>query len=777
MPLWLWGVAIIVVLGVARFVVNRWLTATMGVRTNPAMLERAQGFMLGVQHADQLIMSGEVGQAMLVLDELALRPEIHEVPALAAQIQLNRARVASTLQRYDDALTAGVEAIAFYRQAYRRFRNSSNTSNLGEALQVVAQIHLRKDDVPRAIEAFTEIRAVNRRAAFRQTLVRTELELARLHLQIDDYGQAAFHAKEGYALARKWNMGGHAVEALDFQAMAVASAGDLAEAHRLLDVSAAQLGSDAPLSLRAHYLVTREALAADEGDLHTQVTVGGELLFVVAALKAGRGWRQDQSETISQFVEQEQRTLEAAYTLAEQGDAQAASVYVGALGSLRESEIANLLRSGLLDADTEPSGLPAVIADLFAQLARAEDPDTPAARSPVAVYERLETAVSSRFRQLVQAPTSHREWVVPRYHHVQVRLIENTSGSLTLYGSWEAPGHPAVLFSNALPAEVQDSLLAVTGMADSRRPPTAAQEPGAVRASVKGWPVSRQFRALSGHDDSWRSLASSLLPPELLDLVRAVPPNADDDTVPLIVFSPDSLLWALPWAALTIDDSGTLLGDRAATALLPSSSLLRAEPSPLPHGSRVLTYLHGVHAAGLSLERSAVAAAWPERVDEATDAAALVHALADTTGYALLTMSVHGDDRPGLAHALLLDPDRKTRLSAARMMGLTFPRTVVVGACFSGSLDKRVGTDPVGIPSVMLCRGASTVIGGSFPLPDGPGAGHATATVLGHFYALHAQGARAPWALRRAQQRWRAEHDTSPYSWAGLTALTNCDLD
>jgi CHAT domain-containing protein len=91
-------------------------------------------------------------------------------------------------------------------------------------------------------------------------------------------------------------------------------------------------------------------------------------------------------------------------------------------------------------------------------------------------------------------------------------------------------------------------------------------------------------------------------------------------------------------------------------------------------------------------------------------------------------------------------------------------------------MDKRVGTEPIGIPSVMLCRGASTVIGGLYPLPDGPGTGHATATILGRFYALHAQGARPAWALRRAQQRWRAEHESAPYTWAGLTALTNCDL-
>jgi tetratricopeptide (TPR) repeat protein len=779
MPWWAWLAVTTAVVVPARAVFNRWMMAGFGVKASPAMLQRADAFMKRMIEVDQLITAGEVGQAMLVLDELTQRPELAEMPALAAQIHLNRARVASTLMRYDPALTSGTAAVAFYRQAYQRFRSASNASNLGEALQIVAQIRLRKGDTPGAIAAFEEIQRVSRRGAFRQTVVRTEIELSRLYVQIDEFDKAYAHAGKGFELAHKWGMADHAVEAIDFQAIARGSAGDYEGCKRLLDTAATHLRADAPLGIRAHNLSVRAGIAAEEGDLQSQVAVGGALLGIVAAIKTGRGWRQDQAETIQQFAELEQQTLDASYALAEQGDPQAAAVFLSTLGSLRESEIANVLRAGVMASDNgTESGLSTVTAGLFRQLAEVEDPDTPVSGSPAPLYERLETAVSARFRQAVQGSRTLRERVTPRYHYVQTRLISDDSGSFTLYGSWEGADRAAVLFTETLSSDQVEALHAVTGAADRRRPPAAGRQQRSeeARASTRGWAASKQYAALTGQDNRWRSLTSSLLPPELLEFVRDVPPNADDDAVPLIVFSPDNALWGLPWAALTIDGDGVLLGDRAAVALLPSSSLLRDEPTARRTGSRALSYLHGVDDAGLSVERTSLTESWPGSVDEAGDAAALVDALADMRAYSLLTMSVHGDNRPGLAHSLLLDPVRKTKLSAARMMSLSFPETVVVGACFSGSMDNRVGTEPLGIPSVMLCRGAGTVIGGLFPLPDGPRTGHATATILSLFYTLHAQGARPAWALRRAQQRWRAEHDSVTYTWAGLTALTNCDF-
>ncbi|MET1075526.1 MAG: CHAT domain-containing protein, partial [Umezawaea sp.] len=749
----------------------------LGVRPTLALLTRAQEFITAMQHADQLFVKGEIGQAMLVMDELDQRPEMAEMPALRAQADFNRARVANTLGRLDVALPSAERSVAFFRDVHRRQRTVSNASSLGESLQLVAQIHLRQGNVPKAIELFEEVRDVSGRGAFRQTVVRTEIELARLNLHIDDHVRAAEHAREGYELAAKWKMNDHAVEALDFEALAVAFSGDFDRCRELLRTAQAVLRPDAPAALRAHHLMVRASVAAEEGDLREQAAAGYEFLWVAGEVKAGRGWRQNQADVLREFAEIEKLTLEAAVVLATPEDPDATAAYATALGLLRESDIAGLLRSGLLDADSgAQDGLPGVVSEILGQLAQVEDPDSPATGSPAPLYEKLEAAASARFRQMVQGPSRRRSTrVVPNQHFVQTRMIED-DGKTVLFGCWETPGRDPVPYRAELPPDLARSLVDVTGLGDRKRPPAKADASPEVRASTKGWQHSRQFQALSRDHGEWSALTSLLFPAELLDIISAVEPNADDDEIPLLLLSPDSLLWGLPWSALTIDDSGTALCDRAATALLPTHSLLREDPVPHLPGAGVLSYLRGVDEAGLEVEREALRACWPDQVDEAGDSDDLVRSLSAPPTRSVLTMSVHGDSRPGLAHSLLLDPVRRTRLSAARMMGLRFPRTVVVGACFSGNLDKRLGTDPVGIPSVMLCRGASTVVGGTFPLADGPASGHATATILKHLYTDLARDVQAPWALRRAQQRWRAEHDTSPVTWAGLTAMSNGDF-
>ncbi|MCT2587962.1 CHAT domain-containing protein [Actinophytocola gossypii] len=770
---WTWGILLAVVLAWQLY--RNYLATRLGVRPTTQNLEQVKQHMLILQQANQLVIQGEIGQAMIVLDELAQRPEIEETPAVAAQVDFHRTQVATTLGRFDVALASAERGVRFYREVYQRWRTPRNASALGEMLQQVAKIHVRQGNSAAAIEVLEEVRSVSRRGAFRQTAVRTEIELARLYIDTGDYPRGADHARKGHELAAKWNMRDHAVDALHHQAIGVGGAGDLVGCRRLLDAAEAAMHPDTPVGLQADNLKVRFGLAIDEGNLREQVDTGTKFLRIAGALKAARGWRQHQADAHASFADVEQQTLEAALTLAAD-DPEALTMYVTALGMLRESDIANLLRTGILDTGSDArQGLPGVVAELLVQLARAEDPETPTIGSSAHLYEKLENVASAQFRQMMQGPVGKpRKRIVPGHHFVQTRLVAD-DGKIVIYGSWEPPGRTPVPYRCELPSDLAQSLLEVTGHADRKRP-AGADEPEAVRASTKGWQRSVRRRALADWNQPWRSLTPLLLPPALVDLVAATPPNAADDEIPLIMFSPDSLLWALPWSALRIDDTGTTLGDRAATALLPSNSVLNPEPAPQPAARGVLSYLHGVDEAGLELERTSLRTCWPAQVDEAIDADTLVRELGTANKYSMLTMSVHGDDRPGLAHSLLLNPERRTRLSAARMMGLRFPRTVVVGACFSGNLDRRIGTDPIGIPSVMLCRGASTVIGGTFPLPDGASTGHATATILEHLYIQLARGARAPWALRRAQQRWRAEHDTSPLSWAGLTAMSNGDL-
>ncbi|MCP3800684.1 CHAT domain-containing protein [Allokutzneria sp. A3M-2-11 16] len=760
--LWQWGLLLLLFVYWGEKIFVRWVGVRLGVRPNLAMLTQLEEFMKVVVYADQLVQKGEIGQAMLVLDELIQRPETAKVPAMGAQVHFHRARLLQMLNRHDDGLPSARTCVGFLREVYAQQRTVANAASLGEALHQLAQIHLSREDFAAAIETFEEVRKINKKGAYRQTAIRTELELAKLCTTADECTRGAEHAREARKLAEKWKLTLLAVEALVCEARAVGSAGELDECRRLLEAAELRMPADATAGQRLLLLETRWALEQVQERPRDELAAVFKLMRAICDVKVGRGWRQDQATIMGQLAAVEHRALELGATLALAGDRQATAVYVAALRLLRESYIAHLLRSGTLEADANGDiGLPAVIADLLARISELEDPDSPRPASPAAaaaLYEKLEVAASARFRQLVQPPATTDFAFTTTHHLIQVRMIEQDD-TTTLYGSWEAPGKDPVPYRFELPADEARALREVTGLTD-------------LRSSTTDWSKSSQLCALSGGGE-WRSLTFRLLPPGLISLLNEVSPDAADEDVPLVLISADSLLWTVPWSALVLDDSGALLGDRAAFALVPSCSLLAHERAGLPATTGVLSYLHGVDRTGLSIERDALYSAWPGQVHEASDADDLVRTLAGAADYSVLAMSVHGDNRTGLAHSLLLDPARGTRLSAGRMMRLHFARTVVVGACFSGNLDKRVGTDPTGIPAVMLCRGATTVIGGAFPLPDGPANDHSTATILGYLYAGLATGTGAPWALRRAQLRWRAEHDKRPATWAGLIAISS----
>ncbi|MFC8730619.1 CHAT domain-containing protein [Streptomyces bacillaris] len=284
----------------------------------------------------------------------------------------------------------------------------------------------------------------------------------------------------------------------------------------------------------------------------------------------------------------------------------------------------------------------------------------------------------------------------------------------------------------------------------------------------------------------WAEVAALLLPEGLAALLQGTSPQGD---VPKLLLVPDSYLWRVPWAALRVEPGHPEghLADRSVLTMLPSLSLLADFPDPEVGGSspqpprapegRTVAYLSGVHPDGLALERQALGAAYGADVSFADRLADLLTALApDRVPPSMVVASVHGNNRPGLAHALHLD--RTTWLSAARMLTLRFPPVLMINACLSAELDERRGTDPLGIPTVALCRGAETVIGGIYPLPDGPsrvpGRGdHPTARILTILYRLLAEGMAPSSALRAAQRQWRREQGPVPVLlWAGLVSMT-----
>lgn len=764
---WFWP-ALLVAVYLAQRLYMRRVSGQFGVRAteeNAASAARLAQAMIAI---DGLVARNEFGQAMHLLDEILKDPEIGKVPAIAALAHTNRARIAGSLDRLGVALESARAATGIYRDLYQRRRSAANARGLGEQLSFLGQIQRHLDQVEEATRSFEEVIQVSRHSAFRQTVIRAQIELARLRLAVSDFDEARSHALEAQRLCVKWDILDHRVEAIDAEADIAMARGDHVETRRLLNSAFALIPPDASPILRTWLLATLADVERIEGDASRELSVLFELLRNFCDLKVGRGWRQDQADLVRRTREIEARLFSLGFARSLAGDEDAARVYVAALGMLRESEIAQALRFGILESDDD-SGLSQVISSLLGELAQLEDPESGTARRDAATYEKLEAATSARFRQLVELPSRRRaNPSSPGNHLVQLRLVEDDDERI-VYGSWQNPDLETSTFSHRMTADEFELLSTMTGQTREESTTVARAE---VRASASGWSGTAQYAALSGTDLDWHALLPCLLPPPLIEVLRSRDPEAPDCQVPLLLLATDGWLWTFPWSALRMTEHTTLI-DHAAIALVPSYSILVQSVSPRADAKGVLAYLHGVNPEGLDIERTAIRAIWGEYSREAATPAELTAALADAGHYTAVTMSVHGDDRAGLAHSLLLDRATRTRLSAARMMSCRFPRTVIVGACFSGDLDKRLGTDPTGIPTVMLCRGANTVIGGVLPLVEGPATDHATARILSRLYEHLAAGTEAPWALRQALRWWKSTRATPPVTWAGLTAISN----
>ncbi|MFF1819835.1 CHAT domain-containing protein [Kribbella sp. NPDC058245] len=760
---WLWGVCVLAVVCYAGWLMSRMY----GVTATPRVIITSARLMKAMVRIDQLIRAGETGQAMHLLDEVLTDPGINRVPAVAAGALAHRARLANAVGRFDVALQSVQSAVDIYRQMYARHRTTDNASACGEHLVLLGRVHGYLNNNSEAKRAYEEAVEVSKHGAFRQTLIRAQIELARVCLEVEEVDKAHEHVVEAQRLCDQWNMVPHRIEALSVEAEVAMARGDRGEIRRLLDVADVMMPPDSGPGLRIPLLAIRADLEHDEGNQDAELLTLFELLRNFCDLKVGHGWRQHQADLVGRTRLAESRLLQLGFDRAMAGDKEATYLYVNALGMLRESHIAQALRSGILQSDEENTGLASVIKTLLAELTDLEGPEGTVRGA--SAYEKLEVATSARFRQLVQLPSRRTANAVsPGNHLVQIRLIADDD-QMTLYGSWQAPGLETSTFCHRMTVDEIEALRTLTGATDERSPAGREIE---LRASSDRWATSRQYAALNGTVGDWRNLVDCLLPPELLDELRVVDPAGPDETIPLLLIAADGQLWTFPWVALPIT-AHTTLSDHAAVAMVPSCSLLDETSPPTSVGGGVLAYFHGVNADGLSIERAGLRRSWELNVREVATPAELAESLADADSYAVLTMSVHGNNMAGLAHSLILDPVTGTRLSAARMMSCRFPRTVVVGACFSSDLDKRAGTDPTGIPTVMLCRGAAAVVGGLFPLADGPGSGHATAHILSNLYSQLADGIEAPWALRRATRWWRSGREPTPVSWAGLAVLTN----
>ncbi|MEV4822579.1 CHAT domain-containing protein [Micromonospora sp. NPDC049274] len=266
----------------------------------------------------------------------------------------------------------------------------------------------------------------------------------------------------------------------------------------------------------------------------------------------------------------------------------------------------------------------------------------------------------------------------------------------------------------------------------------------------------------------WGELGAALLPPALLDYLDRPETPAVIDLVVVAV----GALASIPIAALPLR-SGHLLVDRARLCQTPSLRFLQAlvDRERPPHQRTAAAYLDP-DLESTSIEGAALSALGdpgPDNrridVERLRSYGDVCRVLAAENGLLFLTLSAHGNGREGLAHAIEVDGQDFTAAAALR---LNFPSLVIAAACWSAKVRSTPGTEPWGLPTVMLSRGSRWFVGGQVAVED-----TGTAEILAAFYAATAAGRPPSEALRDAQLDYLARHgrEVPPRRWAALALI------
>ena len=279
-------------------------------------------------------------------------------------------------------------------------------------------------------------------------------------------------------------------------------------------------------------------------------------------------------------------------------------------------------------------------------------------------------------------------------------------------------------------------------------------------------------------DELWNQIAQALLPSSWRDILCQADGAGSTD----LLIVPDGPIGSLPLAALPVKD-GMPLVDFAAVALVPALSMLG-----LPDGQQdrapdttttAVVHLDDRKNGLAQVLREAEhwrAAAQRMQVIQTADQASLEAALNGRSRPDITAISTHGT--PGAA---LGEPESRafgttiylrdgSVLSAEAALRLSWPATVILGACWVSAATLQAGREPFSFPLACLLRGASTVIGGVAPIPDDE-----TADVLCRIIDNLDRTADAPSLLREAQRSTRRRglaHGLSVVQVAGLTCWT-----
>lgn len=773
-----------------------------------------------LQRANELGPAGEVAAAQEIIERVAAHP-LASLSSVRANLAMSRCIVSGAQGDFAAAEEHALVMVGLHKQG-------ENLSAISESLEMLAKVQHIRGRNAEAYNTLTEALAVGGDLMYKLSRVRAEILLMTIAFEAGDRERVVEHAVRARKLAKKWRCHAQHGAACDTMAYGAMEDGRLDDAAAwVAEADKAFQHASCPLPVQLRHLIIASTLARLQGRTRDAMFLYTRMMQGVSELRTGWGWRDAQAYFVDLYSENEVAAYLTAHELHLDQDELAPDAFARLLDLGNRTSLRKMLRGEL--GLEEPADLgEAALSDVVGLLGaikgsedlitgggppgaqRGVQQDVPvttardAQQQAAAAYDRLETLVSLQFRRALATETDvttadAREWAVQWGTHVlQIRLL--TDGENThVAGLWTAPDGTRRPFMHSVDARQAGLLGDITGIGSVLEGADAgatevvpAPDPDAgtesVRADAPNWRQTARFRHLVVSGAAvWAEVTALLLPEELTALLRGTSPQGD---VPKLLLVPDSYLWRVPWAALRVESrhpEGHLV-DRAVLAMLPSLSLLPGLPAPRAAGAppqgpgsaeaKAVAFLAGVHPDGLALERRALGAAYGTGVSFADRPADLLTALAPHgVPPSMVVASVHGNNRPGLAHALHLD--RTTWLSAARMLTLRFPLVLMINACLSAELDERRGTDPLGIPTVALCRGAETVIGGIYPLPDGPSrdpgrSDHPTAGILAILYRLLAEGMAPSSALRAAQRQWRREQGrpVPALLWAGLVSMT-----
>lgn len=250
----------------------------------------------------------------------------------------------------------------------------------------------------------------------------------------------------------------------------------------------------------------------------------------------------------------------------------------------------------------------------------------------------------------------------------------------------------------------------------------------------------------------WSGLAAALLPQALrAELVKTVEARN-------LIVVPGSVLAALPWPALRLED-GRLLLESASIQIVPALAVL-TRTAPVPAPGPIVTYLDAEVSSGR--EEAALELLHHERVTSRDELLDALHRSKPSGAY----IALHGDGVGLKQHLLFHDGGR---ISAATALTLDWPSWVVFAACFVGHVPGDRGEEPLGLPISCVLGGASAVIGGIVGVGDVAAGRLAPETVRRIVEGKHPAA-----ALREAQLGYvRSKRRTPPPAyWAGFVCIS-----